>query len=208
MDIAILLYDELTALDAIGPYEVLKLIPNSRVRFVGKTSGPKKMNGSALTLIADETLFDVQEPDILLIPGGPGATAIMKDAEILGWIRDAHETSRWTTSVCTGSLILGVSGILMGKKATSHWMAMNSLKQFGSEPVNDRVVRDGKIVTSAGVSAGIDMALTLVGLECGEQTAKTIQLGIEYDPRPPFDCGSPEKASPSIVELLRSRANK
>ena len=206
MEIAILLYEELTALDAVGPYEVLKLIPDVTIKFVAKSPGPQRMNGGALTLLADEAIESVRQPTIVLVPGGPGARAAMKDPVILEWVKTVHQTSRWTTSVCTGSLILGAAGILRGLRATSHWLALETLRDFGAEPVANRVVRDGKVITAAGVSAGIDMALTLVGLECGEKTAQAIQLGIEYDPQPPFDAGSPKKAPASVVELLRSRA--
>jgi putative intracellular protease/amidase len=205
MEIAILLFNELTALDAVGPYEVLKLMPGATVRFVAKSPGPQHMNGGNLVLLANDGIEDVKQPEIVLIPGGPGARVAMHDPAILEWVRTVHETSRWTTSVCTGSLILGTAGVLRGMKATSHWLALEALRNFGAEPVTRRVVQDGKLITAAGVSAGIDMALTLVGLECGEKTAQAIQLGIEYDPQPPFDAGSPGKAPESVVALLLNR---
>ncbi|MDA8126316.1 MAG: DJ-1/PfpI family protein [Deltaproteobacteria bacterium] len=206
MEIAILLFDDLTALDAVGPYELLKLMPEARVRFVAKRPGPQRMNGGNLVLLADDGLGDVIHPEIVVIPGGPGAKLALRDPEILGWVKTVHETSRWTTSVCTGSLILGAAGLLRGLKATSHWLAREALRQFGAEPVAARYVQEGKIITAAGVSAGIDMALMLVGLECGEKTAQAVQLGLEYDPQPPFDAGAPDKAPQAIVELLQSRA--
>ncbi len=206
MEIAILLFDGLTALDAIGPYEVLKSMPGAQIRFVAKSDGPVQINGSNLRLLPDCILEDSLDPAIVLIPGGPGARLALRDPAILDWIRSVHETGRWTTSVCTGSLILGAAGILQGLKATSHWLALEELRQFGADPVSERVVREGKVITAAGVSAGIDMALTLVGLECGEKTAQAIQLGIEYDPQPPYNSGSAAKAPPAIVELLKSRA--
>jgi putative intracellular protease/amidase len=205
MEIAILLFDDLTALDAVGPYEILKLIPEARVRFVAKEPGPKRMSGGSLLLVADCSLGEVQSPEIVLVPGGPGANSASGDPATLDWVRAVHKTSRWTTSVCTGSRILGAAGILRGVKATSHWLALDSLRQYGAEPVHERVVRDGKIITAAGVSAGIDMALTLVGIECGEQRAQAFQLAIEYDPKPPFHAGSPDTAPKAIVDLLRSR---
>jgi putative intracellular protease/amidase len=205
MEIAILLFDDLTALDAVGPYEVLKLIPGAKVRFPAREPGAKRMNGRSLSMLADCSFRDVPAPEIVVVPGGPGVGSVLDDPATLDWIRTVHKTSRWTTSVCTGSRILAAAGILRGIRATSHWLALDSLRDYGAEPVSERVVRSGKIITAAGVSAGIDMALTLVGIECGEQTAQTIQLAIEYDPQPPFHAGSPSKAPKAVVELLRSR---
>ncbi|MFZ0959744.1 MAG: DJ-1/PfpI family protein [Terriglobia bacterium] len=206
MEIAILLFDDLTALDAVGPFEVLKLIPGAKVRFPAKEPGAKRMNGASLFLMADCSFQDVPSPEIIVVPGGPGVAAVLNDQATLEWIRAVHQSSRWTTSVCTGSRILAAAGILRGIRATSHWLALDSLREYGAEPVSERVVREGKIITAAGVSAGIDMALTLVGIECGEQTAQAIQLAIEYDPQPPFHAGSPSKAPKAVVELLRSRS--
>lgn len=206
MEIAILLFDRFTALDAIGPYEVLSRIPDAAVKFVAKQAGPVRSDQGSLAIIADYSLDEVPSPDILVVPGGPGQSALMEDEPILNWIRRAHETSTWTTSVCTGSLLLGAAGLLKGVKATSHWLADGVLSQLGAEPTTERVVIEGKIITAAGVSAGIDMALKLVALECGETWAQSIQLGIEYDPQPPFDAGSPSKAPTEIVERLRSRS--
>ncbi|MEO6725108.1 MAG: DJ-1/PfpI family protein [Blastocatellia bacterium] len=206
MEIAILLFERLTALDAIGPYEVLSRIPNSTIKFVAKEAGAVRTDVGSLALVADYSLDQVSQPDILVVPGGPGQTALMEDEAILSWVRRAHETSKWTTSVCTGSLILGAAGLLKGLKATTHWLAYDALESLGAQPTEQRVVIEGKIITAAGVSAGIDMALTLVARECGEQTAQSIQLGIEYDPQPPFDSGSPAKAPAEIVERLRSRS--
>jgi putative intracellular protease/amidase len=206
MEIAILLFDRLTALDAVGPYEVFKSVPGATVKTVAKEPGAKRNDIGSLALLADFSIDQVPSPDIIVVPGGPGQTALMDDEPVLNWIRRAHKTSRWTTSVCTGSLILGAAGLLKGLKATSHWLAFDVLRSLGAEPIDERVVIEGKIITAAGVSAGIDMALTLVARECGEDMAKTIQLGIEYDPQPPFDTGSPGKAPPEIVENLRSRS--
>ena len=206
MEIAILLFDRLTALDAIGPYEVLSRIPNATVKFVAKQAGAVRTDQGSLALTADYSLNEVASPDIVVVPGGPGQSAFMNDEAILNWIRRAHETSKWTTSVCTGSLLLGAAGLLNGLKATSHWLAYDVLRQLGAEPTAERVVIEGKIITAAGVSAGIDMALKLVALECGETWAQSIQLGIEYDPQPPFDAGAPSKAPAEIVEWLRSRS--
>jgi transcriptional regulator GlxA family with amidase domain len=206
MEIAILIFDRLTALDAIGPYEVLRSMPDSNVRFVAKQAGAIRTDARSLALVADYELEEVSAPDILVVPGGPGQTALMDDRKVLDWIRRVHETTRWTTSVCTGALVLAGAGLLKGLRATTHWLAMEPLRELGATPTPERVVRQGKIITAAGVSAGIDMALRLVALERGEETAQAIQLAIEYDPQPPFDAGSPEKAPAAIVERLRSRS--
>jgi transcriptional regulator GlxA family with amidase domain len=206
MEIVILLFERLTALDAIGPYEVLARIPNAAVKFAAKDMGPIRTDNDRLGLVADYSLDQVPRPDIIVVPGGPGQAALMNDGQVLSWIRQGHESSRWTTSVCTGSLILGAAGLLTGLKAATHWLAYEALRSLGAEPVSERVVIQGKIITAAGVSAGIDMALTLVARECGEATAQAIQLGIEYDPQPPFDAGSPIKAPAEVVEVLRSRS--
>ncbi len=203
MDIAILIYDRLTALDAIGPYEVLSRLPGASTKFVAVEPGPVRTDNGVLTLLAEHSLADVNEPDIVLVPGGPGEVASRAGGPALQWLRDVHETTTWTTSVCTGSLILAAAGLLDGKRATSHWLALEQLRALGGEPTSERVVFDGKIVTAAGVSAGIDMALSLAARIAGEEVAQAIQLGIEYDPQPPFDAGSPAKAPAAIVEGLR-----
>jgi transcriptional regulator GlxA family with amidase domain len=203
--IAILVFDRITALDAIGPYEVLSRVPEAELRFVATEPGIKRTDTGALGMSADASLAEMPDPDIVLVPGGKGSRPLMEDAEVLDWLRDAHETSTWTTSVCTGALVLAAAGILDGKRATTHWAYMDRLGELGAEPVAERVVEDGKIVSAAGVSAGIDMALTLAARLAGEDVAKAIQLGIEYDPQPPFDAGSPEKAPPELVDLIRAR---
>lgn len=204
MKIAFLVFDKFTALDAIGPYEVLSRIPGAELSFVAKEAGPKRSDTGFLGVTADRTLADVPDPDLVLVGGGEGNRPLMRDEEVLDWIRHAHETSQWTTSVCTGSLVLGAAGVLDGKRATSHWAYLERLRDYGAEPVAERVVADGKVITAAGVSSGIDMALTLTAELVGEDVARAIQLGIEYDPEPPFDAGSPEKAGPELVELVRS----
>lgn len=204
MQIAILIFDELTALDAIGPCEVLSRLPGAELIFVAKQAGPKRTDTDALSLTADRSLAEVEDPDIVLVPGGPGNRTLFEDEDVLGWLRGADETTTWTTSVCTGSLVLARAGILEGKRATSHWAYRDELATLGAIPVAERVVEDGRIVTAAGVSAGLDMALTLAARVAGEDVAKAIQLGIEYDPAPPFDAGAPEKAPPQIVELVRA----
>lgn len=203
MQIAILIFDKLTALDAIGPYEVLSRLPDAELTFVAKEAGMKRTDTNRLGLNADAALADVASPDVVLIPGGEGNRSLLADNEVLDWVRTAHESSAWTTSVCTGSLVLGAAGVLEGKRATSHWVYRDSLADFGAIPTAERVVVDGRVVTAAGVSAGIDMALTLAAQIAGDDIAKAIQLGIEYDPDPPFDAGSPEKAGPDLTGLIR-----
>jgi transcriptional regulator GlxA family with amidase domain len=201
--IAILIFDRLTALDAVGPYEVLSRLPNAELSFVAKEAGPKRTDTGALELTADLAISELPNPDIVLVPGGEGNRPLMQDEEVLDWLCTAHETSAWTTSVCTGSLVLGAAGILNGLSATSHWAFRDRLREFGAEPVAERYVVDGKVITAAGVAAGIDMALHLAALDVGDEFAQAIQLGIEYDPDPPFDTGSPEKAPPELVEAVR-----
>ncbi len=205
MDIAIPLFDGITALDAIGPYEVLSRLPGAKVRFVALTPGPVRTDNKQLALVADEPLSAVPRPDILMVPGGFGTRRLMTPNPLLDWLRAAHETTQWTTSVCTGSLLLGAAGLLRGLEATTHWAALDTLKELGARPTLQRVVVQGKIVTAAGVSSGIDMALTLVAKIAGDEFAQTVQLGIEYDPQPPVDAGSPTKAPAHIVEALRAR---
>jgi len=203
MQIAIVLFDGVTALDAVGPYEVLKLLPGADVRLVAGTAGEKATDGGPLKLVADHALDEVPSPEIVVVPGGPGARALFDDESVLAWLRSVHERSRWTTSVCWGSAVLGTAGLLDGHEATSHWLARDDLAQQGARPVNERVVVSGKVITSAGVSAGIDMALRLAALEAGESVAQAIQLLIEYDPQPPFDAGSPDRAPADVVERVR-----
>ena len=207
MKIAILIYNGFTALDAVGPYEVLSCLPGAKLHFVSTERGPKRAHTNCLSVMADYTLNDISDPEIILVPGGTkGTMAAAEDPRILSWLRKAHETSKWTTSVCTGSLILGAVGILKGLQATTHWYARDFLEKFGAQYVSERVVRQGKIITAAGVSSGIDMALHLAKEVSGQEMAKTIQLIIEYDPKPPFDSGSIAKAEPSIVELANQAA--
>ncbi|MFE7540926.1 DJ-1/PfpI family protein [Streptomyces platensis] len=206
MQLAILLYDRFTTLDAVGPYETLSRLPGAEAVFVGERTGPYRNDLGSLGLAADATLDEVTAPDILVVPGGPGQLAHMTDGPLHEWIRavDAHTT--WTTSVCTGSLILAAAGLLTGRRATSHWLALDQLPALGAEPTGERVVFDGKYVTAAGVSSGIDMGLTLAGRIAGDTVAQTIQLGIEYDPQPPYDAGSPEKAPAEVTAALRGQS--
>jgi transcriptional regulator GlxA family with amidase domain len=203
MDIAIPIFDRLTALDAVGPYEVLSRMPEARVTFLAAEAGPVRTDNGMLTLVAERPLTDLPEPEVVLVPGGVGSRAAMKDQELLGWVRHAHEHSEWTTSVCTGSLVLGAAGILDGLEATTYWTELETLAEFGAKPTKKRVVEQGKVVTAAGVSSGIDMALVLVSRILGDQAAEAIQLGIEYDPQPPFDSGSVDKAAEDVQALVR-----
>ena len=202
MEIAFVLFDRITALDAIGPYEVLQRLPGAEVKFVGKKRGEYRTDTKQLALVADYTLAEVPRPDVLVMPGGFGTRELVDDHEVLGWVRAVHEHTTWTTSVCTGSLVLGAAGVLEGLQATTHWKELETLRRYGAEPTIQRVVEQGKVITAAGVSSGIDMALTLVDRVAGDFAAQAIQLGIEYDPQPPFDAGSPQKAPKEVVDFL------
>jgi putative intracellular protease/amidase len=206
MQIAIPLYDRFTALDAVGPYEVLSRLPDSELTFVGYEVGPVRTDNERLAMHVDAVFEAIPEPDVIVVPGGWGTRALLDDERILSWIRHAHEHSQWTTSVCTGSLLLGAAGVLDGLDATSHWLELDALAGFGASPTGRRVVEQGKVITAAGVSSGIDMGLTLAAKIAGEEFAKTIQLLIEYDPEPPFDSGSTAKAAPELVETIRQLA--
>jgi putative intracellular protease/amidase len=206
MKIAIPLYDRFTALDAVGPYEVLQRLPGAEITWLAAAPGPVGTDTGQLRLVADAAFEDLPDPDVLVVPGGTGTDAVLDDERLVGWIRRAHETSQWTTSVCTGSLLLGAAGVLDGLEATCHWLDLESLERFGARPIGRRVVQQGKVITAAGVSSGIDMGLVLAARIAGPEIAQAIQLGIEYDPQPPFDAGSTEKAPPAIVELVRSVA--
>jgi transcriptional regulator GlxA family with amidase domain len=196
MQIAIMVYPGFTALDFIGPYEVLRNLPDAEVRFVWHQPGPITADSGVLLIGATHSFDETPSPDIVLIPGGISTFQHARDEKVLDWVRTAHATSAWTTSVCSGSVILAAAGVLEGRRATSHWMALPMLKPFGVQTVGDeRVVHEGKIVTAAGVSAGIDLAMWLYGEIAGEAKAKAVQLVIEYDPQPPFDSGHISKAS-------------
>lgn len=204
MKVAIPLFDQLTALDAVGPYEVLCRLPGAEVVFLAAEAGPKRTDNGMLALSADATLAELPDPDVVLVPGGIGTRAMLADTQMHEWISRAHETSTYTTSVCTGALLLGAAGVLEGLEATTHWLDLEMLERFGATPVSRRVVEQGKVITAAGVSAGIDMALVLAARIAGDEVAKAIQLSIEYDPEPPFDSGSTRSAAPATVELVRA----
>src|SRR5689334_11156302 len=206
MQIAILLFDRFTCLDAIGPYQVLSGLPGAEVSFVAERPGPIRDEVGSLVVSASAGLPDVPRPDVTVVPRGPGQRAPMQDGPEHEWLRTAEQAPPWTTSVCTGSLVLAAAALLAGRRATTHWLAMDELGQLGATPVTDRVVFDGKYVTAAGVSSGIDMGLTLAGRIAGDQVAQAIQLMIEYDPQPPYDAGSPDRAPAEITGRLRDRS--
>ncbi len=202
MQIAYLLYPRFTALDIIGPHDVLDNVPGAESVFVAEEAGPVRNDSDTLSLVADKSINEVTAPEILVIPGGFGSRALLDHEPLLQWIRDVNETTTWTTSVCTGSLLLAAAGLLEGAPATTHWLSRELLGTLGADVQTDRVVQHGKIVTAAGVSSGIDMALRLVQLMYGNEMSSAIQLAIEYDPEPPLDSGSPEKASQHVVDLV------
>jgi putative intracellular protease/amidase len=204
MKIAIPLYEGFAALDAVGPYEVLSRVPGASITWLAPEAGSVETDNGMLRIHADAAYEDLPDPDIVVVPGGMTTDDHLDDERLVGWIRAAHQTSEWTTSVCTGSLLLGAAGVLDGLEATSHWLDLDKLERFGARPVRERVVEQGKVITAAGVSSGIDMALTLTARMHGPEVAQAVQLGIEYDPQPPFDAGSEEKAPPEIVELVRN----
>ncbi|MEU3455546.1 DJ-1/PfpI family protein [Micromonospora sp. NPDC006766] len=208
MQIAVLLFDRFTALDAVGPYEVLGRLPGARTVFVADQAGPVTTDTGSLALCATATLDEVTHPDVLVVPGGPGQIARMTDTRLLDWLHAVDAGTTWTTSVCTGSLLLAAAGLLAGRRATSHWLALEQLPTFGALPTPERVVVDGKYVTAAGVSAGIDMALALAGRIAGDAVAQLVQLGIEYDPRPPYSAGSPGTAPARLVAALRANPER
>jgi transcriptional regulator GlxA family with amidase domain len=207
MQIVIALFDRFTALDAVGPHQVLHHLPDAEVIFAAERVRAVSDESRTLTLQAQASYADVPRPDIVVVPGGPGEAAQKTAGPLQDWLIEADKTSTWTTSVCTGSLILAGAGLLKDRKATTYWLAHEELRQLGAIPQpGERYVFDGKYVTAAGVSAGIDMALALAGRVAGDEVAKRIQLGIEYDPHPPYQSGSPAAAKPEIVEYFTARS--
>lgn len=207
--VAILIYPGFTALDAVGPYDVLARLPDTHVTFVAKRPGRVVADTGLLTMHADTALTDLPEPNVLVIPGGlVGAFEAAADPVYVGWTRTAHATSTWTASVGTGALLLGAAGLLSGQTATTHWAAKDYLSHYGATYVPERFVEHGRIITAAGVSAGLDMALRLAAYLAGEELARAVQLALEYDPHPPYPDGSLATASPETVrlavDLLRS----
>jgi transcriptional regulator GlxA family with amidase domain len=205
LQIAILLYSGVSALDAIGPWEVLSYLPDVEIRFVGSEIGPVVAEGGSLLMAATHSLSETLSPDVVLVPGGSGTPRQMLDDEVLEWLRAVHRTTQWTTSVCTGALILAAAGILKGAPATTHWAKLRTLRIMGARPESaQRVVRSGKVLTAAGVSAGIDLALWLAGEIAGRERAEAIQLVIEYDPQPPFNSGHENKATRTVKRLAKT----
>jgi putative intracellular protease/amidase len=203
MKVAALVFDDLTALDLIGPLEVLGNLPGTEFAYVSP-SETIRAERTGLGFSQVQKFDEVTSADILLVPGGKGTRPLIKHEPTLQWLREIDKTTTWTTSVCTGALLLAAAGLLNGRPATTHWLAYDELRALGAEPTSERVVFSDKYVTGAGVSAGIDMALRLVQQLYGDELSQAIQLGIEYDPQPPFDAGSPEKADPAIAELVRA----
>jgi putative intracellular protease/amidase len=208
MRIVIAVFPGFTALDAVGPYQVLEMLPGAEVVYAARTREPVADDAGWLTIVPTAAFDEIESADVLVVPGGPGARRGVGDEALLDWIRRIHATTAWTTSVCTGSLLLGAAGLLRGLNATTHWSAVELLEGYGAAYTAERVVRQGRIVTAAGVSSGIDMALTLAGMVAGRTVAEAVQLMIEYDPQPPFDSGSVAKASPEAKEYWAERARE
>ena len=205
--IGLLLFPDITQLDMTGPYEVFTKFPEAEVRLIWKTLEPVKAGGG-MRIVPDTTFADCPQLDLICVPGGAGMNPLMEDAETLAFLRQQAPGARYVTSVCTGALVLGAAGLLKGKRATTHWMSHELLSAFGATPIAERVVVDGNVITGGGVTAGIDFALRVAAEAFSEDLAKAIQLGIEYDPHPPFNAGSPEGAGPAVTERARSSAAK
>ncbi len=209
MQIAAVLFPQVTALDIIGPYEVLQRLPQTTVTFVGHAKGEVRTDYGLLGLTVDATFDEVMHPDVVIVPGGPGTRSLAADQSVLAWLRTVHRSTRFTTSVCTGSIVLAAAGLLDGISATSHWAELFELTKLGVTAVSDkRVVEhlEHRIITAAGVSAGIDMALRLAELLIDTDAAKAMQLIVEYDPQPPFQSGSVANASQQVVERVTEYA--
>jgi transcriptional regulator GlxA family with amidase domain len=206
VEVTIPIYDRFNALDVIGPYEVLRHLPDTRVVLVAAEPGPISTEDGAVTLLAEHSLSEAPAPDVVLVPGGAGEATVREGGPIMDWLVEVNKTSEYTASVCTGALILAAAGLLTGRRATTYWLALDQLSSLGAEAVRERFVFDGKFATSAGVSAGIDMSLALAARIAGDAVAQTIQLAIEYDPQPPFDAGSEFSAPAASVEWLRKRS--
>lgn len=203
MQIAIALFDRFAPLDAVGPYQVLKLLPDTEIVFAAEHAGPVADASGAFTQLAQASFGDVPHPDVILVPGGAGEADHVTDSPLRDWLIEADKTSTWTTSVCTGALILAGAGLLAGRPATTNWLAMDELARLGARPLRERYVFDGKYATAAGVSAGIDMAIALAARLTDDDTAQRYQLAIEYNPKPPFG-GDPYAAPPALTEPLRA----
>jgi putative intracellular protease/amidase len=209
MDIALAVFPRLTALDIVGPYQVLTRLPGATVRFVGPEVGLVRDDLGMLGFPVEHTYADIDRPEIVVVPGGVITRRMARDGDpIVAWLQAVHPHTQYTTSVCTGSLLLGAAGILEGLDATSHWVALPDLERYGATSTLERVVERGKVITSAGVSSGIDMALVLAARLAGDEVAQAIQLSIEYDPKPPFNAGSPATAPASVVEYVKANIAK
>jgi len=204
-NIGILIFDDMTALDAVGPYEVLSRLPDTRVAFISPDGRPIESTGG-LKLLADKTIHENGAYDVILVPGGAGIDELIDNKDVVEWLRKIHNGSTYTVAVCTGTLLLGKAGLLNGLRATTHWLHLERLTEYGAIPLKQRYVEDGKIITSAGVSAGIDMSLRLAELLTNRTVASAVQLAVEYDPAPPFDSGSPDKAPEEMVRMIRRRS--
>jgi cyclohexyl-isocyanide hydratase len=202
--IGMLIFPRMTQLDMTGPYEVLARLPDTTVELVARALEPVTTD-RGMQIVPTITYADCPPLDVIMVPGGPGQQDLMEDEEALGFLRRQAAGAQYITSVCTGSLVLGAAGLLKGRRATSHWAAIDHLKLLGAVPISEKVVIDGNIVTGAGVTSGIDFALALAAMLEGEEVARAIQLQIEYDPNPPFDSGSPRTAAPALVEKLKCR---
>lgn len=202
MKVVFALYEQMTALDLVGPYQVFAIAPGLEITLAASTSGPKRTD-SGMVIHAEKTFSELAGADVIVVPGTGQPQAPLSDKVLLDWLARQSPKAQLTCSVCTGSLVLGAAGLLRGKRATSHWAALDLLREFGAEPVQERVVFEGATVTAAGVSAGIDMALTVLGRLFGEDAARMVQLGIEYDPKPPFNAGSPASAGPELVQQVK-----
>lgn len=205
--IAFLLFPHLTQLDLTGPAQVLSRVPGARVEYVAATLDPVPSD-CGLSLVPTTTMSEARAADVLVVPGGDGAFDAMLDPDVVAFVRGQAEHATWITSVCTGAFVLGAAGLLAGRRATTHWASKPMLEAFGAQPVDARIARDGAVVTAAGVSAGIDMALWLAAELAGQSAAEAIQLQIEYDPQPPFDNGSAERADAVVVTRARAAAEE
>jgi cyclohexyl-isocyanide hydratase len=202
--IGMLIFPRLTQLDMTGPYEVLARLPDTKVELVARSLDPVTTD-RGMQIVPTVTYASCPPLDVIIVPGGPGQQDLMEDEEALSFLRRQAAGAKYVTSVCTGSLVLGAAGLLKGKRATSHWAAIDHLALLGAIPVSEKVVVDGNVVTGAGVTSGIDFALALAAILESEEVAREIQLQIEYDPAPPFNSGSPKTAAPALVERLRAR---
>ena len=202
MQIAFALYPQFTGLDIIGPFQTLADLPGVEGAFVAETAGPVHDHTNRLSIVATATFDEVTAPDVIVVPGGFGDRDATPNHPVARWIRAVHPTTTWTTSVCTGSIFLALAGVLDGLEATTHWAAYERLRALGAQPTEQRVVERGKVITAAGVSSGIDMGLTLAAKLFGDETAKVVQLAIEYDPQPPFDSGAPSKVTPEFLAFV------